>query len=90
MQKSNDVYLERNNYELLANAIVLQALDDYRRLMLRLTSKKITDSERKNILIEIRRLRRWFYTDYFELLTSADGGYLLAATETKFWYQIFF
>ena len=51
-----------NPYENLANAIVLQAVKDYR----------LTDDE-----VELAEIERFFRSDWFGVLTDVDPEYLI-------------
>ena len=65
-------YLQEN-WEDLANAIILSAIEDYisayKRLLRHPTSKAV-----KN---EISKLERFFYGDWYAMLTDVDPHYLL-------------
>ena len=66
-------------YEALANAIVLQAVEDYRALkngggINRRMSREQTEKERNYKLLAIEH---FFLSDYFKLLTAVDGRWLL-------------
>lgn len=61
------------NYENLANAIVVQAMQDYR-LALRAIRK------RSNNLMAIRtkvEIEQFFHSGWYRLLTTVDGDYLI-------------
>ena len=63
------------NYKALANAIILQAVKDFRvayKQMRRYPER--TDSPAAN---EVRSITRFFCSDYFQLLTDLDGSALL-------------
>lgn len=55
-------------YEDLANAIVAQAVDDYRRL---LRGKRIIDNLTRKT--NIKECEEFFLSDWFHLLTNVDG-----------------
>ena len=62
-----------DRYEDLANAIILQAVKDYRRA-LRTLKKKPDDS----VAIEARAsIEQFFYSDYFVALSNLDPEYLI-------------
>lgn len=61
-------------YEKLANAIVLQAVKDYRRALKRL--KKCPDS--REARIEAESLERFFRSHWYSALTTVDGEYLMS------------
>ena len=60
-------------YQELANAIVMQAVKDYRIALLH--SKKRPDS--KGYQIEVASLERFFHSGWFGELTSLDAEYLI-------------
>lgn len=60
-------------YERLANAIVLQAVDDYRRA---LRAVKRNPSN-KNAIDEALNIERFFRSGWYSTLTSIDGEYLI-------------
>lgn len=59
---------EIDGYQLLANAIVLQAVNEYREAL----RQNDTAAKWKKI-----SLRRFFRSDWFKLLTNIDGGLLM-------------
>lgn len=63
------------NYENLANAIVLQAVRDYRTA---LKSLKLNPSN-KSAKIEKENIERFFRSDWYQVLTSVDGESLSRA-----------
>lgn len=65
--------LAEDPYERLANAIVLQAVDDYRRA---LKAVKRNPSNRTAI-DEALSIERFFRSGWYSTLTSVDGEYLL-------------
>ncbi len=71
-------YIESNSfldpYQLLANAIVLQAVKDYRVAIKGL--QKIPDS--KDYLSEKGSIERFFRSRWFGALTTIDPEYLIA------------
>lgn len=60
-------------YERLANAIILQAVKDYRRTLKRL-SKRPHDSDIKKEKVD---LEQFFRSDWFSTLTSLDPELLI-------------
>ena len=60
-------------YENLANAIIESAVEDYKWALVRL--KKHPDS--KAAQDEVRRHERFFYSDWYGMLTNLDPGYLI-------------
>ena len=60
-------------YERLANAIILQAVTDYRSVL-----KKIRrNPKNKDSVDEALRIERFFRSDWYSQLTSVDGEYLI-------------
>lgn len=65
--------LSENPYEALANAIVLQAVNDYRA-----TLKKMKKNPQNKIAIdEALQKERFFRSQWYQTLTSVDGEYLI-------------
>lgn len=64
---NNDGYIN------LANAIIVQAADDYLKVLRRL--KKHPDS--KSCLDELEELEEFFHSEKFEILTDVDPDYIL-------------
>ena len=64
---------EKEAYEDLANAIIKLAVDDYRSALLHL--KRNPDSE--SAQAEVKRQERFFYSNWYEMLTNLDASYLL-------------
>ena len=60
-------------YERLANAIILQAVKDYRRTLKRL-SRRPHDSDSKEDKMD---LEEFFSSDWFSILTSLDPEVLI-------------
>ena len=63
----------REAYEDLANAIIKLAVDDYRSALLHL--KRNPDSESAKQAVQ--RMERFFYSEWYEVLTNLDASYLL-------------
>ena len=62
-----------NPYENLANAIVLSAVDDYKSALLR----QKRNPESISAAEDVKRLEKFFYSDWYEVLTDLDPGYLI-------------
>ena len=60
-------------YEQLANAIIEQAADDYRKAARKI--RRYTDHEPARA--ELRELERFFHSEWFCVLTETDGDYIL-------------
>ena len=67
------------NYQLLANAIVEQAADDYLDLLAGFV-KTVDEQDRK---AQIDSLRKFFLSGYYSLLTEVDGAYLMRKLNEK-------
>ena len=58
-----------NAYENLANAIIVQAAEDYRAAL-----KKIkAHPKNKDVINEVLRIERFFRSGWYQTLTSVDG-----------------
>ena len=65
--------LAEDPYERLANAIILQAVTDYRTAL-----KKIKrNPKNKDAIDEDLRIERFFRSDWYQRLTNVDGEYLI-------------
>ena len=64
---------QQKAYENLANAIIRQAVNDFRSALRHL--KKDPDSESAKQAVQ--RLERFFYSEWYEVLTNLDASYLL-------------
>lgn len=62
-----------DNYQDLANGIVVQAAKDYRKALKRLMKFPSSNSAKR----EIKQLEVFFGSDYYKLLTSLDGELLI-------------
>ena len=60
-------------YEKLANAIIVQASNDY----LANLRKKIRNPGSASAEHDIREIERFFRSDWYQVLTSVDGEYLM-------------
>ena len=65
--------LSENPYEALANAIILQAVNDYRAAL-----KKVKKNpSNREALDEALQIERFFKSQWYQVLTSVDGEYLI-------------
>ncbi len=64
-------------YENLANAIIVQAADDYRKALRALKSGHATARGVGNAEAIIHECERFFKSSYFELLTTVNGPGLM-------------
>lgn len=63
----------KKNYDALAQAIILQAVADYRTALK--MQKRHPDS--RAALSEIREIEKFFHSSWFEVLTDVNPDYLL-------------
>ena len=65
--------LAENPYEKLANAIVLQAVSDYRAAL-----KKVKKNPKNRDVIDgVLQIEKFFRSEWYQVLTSVDGEYLI-------------
>lgn len=62
-----------NGYEQLANAIILQAVKDYRYALKRIKMNPAN----KTAMADAMECERFFRSDWYCALTSVDGEYLI-------------
>ncbi|MBQ9461545.1 MAG: hypothetical protein IJU51_06485 [Clostridia bacterium] len=62
-----------DGYENLANAIILQAVKDYRKALRRL-NRNFQNKDAKRTVSEVER---FFRSDWYKTLTSVDGELLI-------------
>lgn len=60
------------SYEALKNAVVLQAVKDYRRI-----SKQLKKKKSKYLENELHTIESFFLSDFFDFYTDCDGAYVL-------------
>ena len=60
-------------YENLANAVVLLAVEDYRKLLKKLSRHP----ERRSAMAAVNESEKFFKSEYFKVLTTVDGETLL-------------
>lgn len=65
--------LAENPYERLANAVIVQASKDYVTGL----RKKNRNSESTSAEHDVRMLERFFHSEWYQILTSVDGTYLM-------------
>ena len=66
-------------YEALANAIVIQAVKDYRKVLIRLQKHP----RNSMALGEKKSLLNFFKSNYFSILTNIDSGRLISRVERE-------
>ena len=64
---------EYEPYENLANAIILSAVRDYRKVLKRLS----INPKSKSAAADAASLERFFFSGWFEVLTDLDPNYLV-------------
>lgn len=65
--------LAENPYERLANAIVLQAVSDYRAAL-----KKVRKNPKNREALDTAlQIEKFFHSQWYQTLTSVDGEYLI-------------
>lgn len=67
------------NYENLANAIILQAVRDYRKALKCLKA----NPRNKTALADKDEVERFFRSDWFSVLTSVDGEMLILSLQKE-------
>ena len=65
-------YDARQPWEDLANGIIEQAADDYKKAL-----KRIKKSKQLKAAQEIHSLNRWFRSEWFSMLTQVDPEYII-------------
>ena len=71
--------LAEDSYERLANAIILQAVTDYRTAL-----KKIRKNPgNRDAIDEALRIERFFRSGWYSQLTSVDGEYLIRRLQNE-------
>ena len=69
-------YDSRQPWEDLANGIVKQAADDYKRALMQI-QKDMFYGGKLNAAQEIHSLNRWFRGKWFSMLTQVDPEYII-------------
>lgn len=65
--------LAENPYEKLANAIILQAVSDYRAAL-----KKVKKNpNNRDAIDEALQIEKFFRSEWYQVLTAVDGEYLI-------------
>nr|WP_300823666.1 hypothetical protein [uncultured Schaedlerella sp.] len=65
--------LAENPYERLANAVILQAVTDYRVALKKIKTYPIN----KDAVSEALSIERFFRSGWYSMLTSVDGEYMI-------------
>lgn len=66
-------------YENLANAIILQAVKDYKRVLHRLDA----NPKNRDAMHEKERLERFFHSPWYETLTDLDADRLIGGVQER-------
>lgn len=66
-----------NNIEHLNNAVVLQAVQDYRHARKTLASERATNYARAKAIDDIKSIEKFFLSEDLTRFTEVDGAYLL-------------
>ena len=66
-------------YESLANAIIVQAVKDYREALQRLDRHP----EKNDYKVEVNSLERFFCSSWYQILTDLDGNLLMRKVREK-------
>ena len=64
-------------YRELANAIIVQAVDDYKRCQKKLRKKP----ENQEALMELRQIEKFFYSEWYKFLTDIEPERLIRRLE---------
>lgn len=70
-------------YESLANAIIEQAVKDYRQAVITLKRPNLREGSRISAEKMKRECERFFLGDHIKTLTSVDGKYILKKLEEE-------
>ena len=65
--------LAENPYEKLANAIILQAVSDYRAAL----NKVKKNPKNRDAIDEALQIEKFFRSEWYQVLTAVDGEYLI-------------
>lgn len=71
------VWIFLSSYENLANAIILQAVKDYKRALHRLD----VNPKNRDAMHEKERLERFFHSPWYEMLTDLDADRLIEGVQ---------
>lgn len=72
-----------NPYENLANAIILTAVEDYRRAL----NRYVKNPKSKEAGAEVEKLERFFRSGWYSVLTSVDGEFLIRKIRAEVAYD---
>ena len=77
MTKEKNIIMDESNYdpyEELANAVVIQACEDYKRVYV---CHLCGNGKGKRIQKQLKELEAFFRSDWYKTLTEVDGEYLM-------------
>ena len=74
------LYSGLDPYQALANAVVQNAAEEYRAALKRLNK----DPENVIAKAEVQELKRFFRSQWYEVLTEVDGEYLIGMLEKEY------
>ena len=57
----------------MANAIIVLAVEDYKAALIRARKKP----DNKAVMNDVKRLEKFFHSEWYEMLTDLDASYLL-------------
>lgn len=69
-----------NPYENLANAIILTAVEDYRRVL----KRYVKNPKSKEVMADVKELERFFKSSWYSALTSVDGEFLIRKIRAEY------
>lgn len=89
-----DKEINYDPYEELANAIIKQAVYDYKKALIKAKDDDIKskNSRFKNItdfndnISKIKRLEKFFNSEWFNILTTVDGSYIITKIKNEIKY----
>lgn len=67
-----------DNYKVLANAIILQAVTDYRKALRGHTIEKVSPK------VMVKRLEKFFRSDWYRMLTAIDGETIIIRLKEEY------
>lgn len=69
-----------NPYENLANAIILTAVEDYRRAL----TRYVKNPKGKEAAADVKELESFFKSSWYSVLTSVDGEFLIKKMRAEY------
>lgn len=74
---------EKKAYENLANAIMVQAVEDYREALTLIQDDSIDEKDYKAAQRTIQECESFFRSDYYRVLTDVDGEFLIKSLQNE-------